>query len=341
MPTTAQATGVHRPDLAAPPPDAHPRESTPGAGAAARAPRSGALDLHKGIAEAGASGGCPRWPAGLRLESTLGDLIPGRCKATNLCDYCARLAAVENAEVLAQDALHNSAPEVWTVTTTRSTVANLRAYRLGREAIARDVKRCWRGAERATMIEFTTGMGTRSEGKRRPHWNDMWKGVPADAADELRDVVAGAWCSRVDAEPDGQYSGAIAEVGGLMRYLALHFQKESQQPPKGWRGHRFSTSRGYLAEPMDAARERARDALRLRRELWKVERRVVVDQWGEEVPLAAILDAEQLWDLAEAAHGQARELAWSLVRLQAIPTAFGEGGEPSAWTTVALPVRRP
>lgn len=295
-----------------------PSEAAPG-------PPEAALGLHKGIAEAGVGGGCSRWPSNLRLESTLGELVPGRCKATNLCDYCARLAAVENAEVLAQDALSNSAPAVWSVLGTRSTVPTMRAYRLGREAVTRAVQARWRSAERATLIEFTTGYGARAGGARRPHWNDLWKGVPVEDVDELRQVAAEAWCRRVDAELGAQFAGAVSETGGLMRYLALHFQKESQQPSRGWRGHRFSTSRGYLGEPMAAARERARAALRLRRELWRAR------QSG--------LDGQEADDAAQRAVYEAGELAWTLVRVQAVPTDWTPNGEPASWVEVVLPVR--
>jgi hypothetical protein len=252
----------------------------------------------------------------------------GRCKATNLCDYCARLAAVENAEVLAQDALSNSAPALWTVLTTRSTVGQMSAYKVARMAVRRAVRREWDHAEAAVMVEFTTGMGTRSEGRRRPHWNDVWKGVPAADVDDLQSVVAAAWCARVDALPEGQYAGAINETGGLMRYLALHFQKESQQPPKGWRGQRFGVTRGYLAESMEFARIRARQALRYRRELWRAQQAL-----GESAT------AEQLHDVALAALIESLEMPWSLVRLVQLPTGFTAEGDPSGWVEVPLAVR--
>lgn len=270
--------------------------------------------------------------------STLGDLVPGRCKATNLCDYCAKLAAVENAEVLALDAMTNSSPGLWSVLTTRSTVASMDAYATARKGVRRSVRQKWPQAETATLVEFTTGMGTRSKGSRRPHWNDMWKGIPDDQADELLEVAAWAWCKRIDAQPAGQYVGTVQEAGGLMRYLALHFQKESQQPPKGWRSHRFTTSRGYLAEPMEVMREKARDALRLRRELWKVQQEVVIDQWGEEVPLSSLLCAEEMWDLAEARHGLRSELGWTLVRLVDVPNGFDDNGEPTGFALTPLAV---
>jgi hypothetical protein len=49
----------------------------------------------------------------------------------------------------------------------------------------------------------------------------------------------------------------------LSRYLALHFQKESQKPPKGFRGYRFITSRRYFNNGLTRAQARglAREAL--------------------------------------------------------------------------------
>jgi hypothetical protein len=251
--------------------------------------------------------------------------VPGRCKAVNLCDYCAKLAAVENSEVLAIDAMRNSAPALWSVLTTRTATIDTGSFRRAREAVRRDVRRRWADAESGTLIEFTTGLGTRADGARRPHWNDTWKGIPAGDADELHAVLSRAWCSRVDAEPRGQHVQPIAEVGGLMRYLALHFQKESQQPPKGWRGHRFRVTGGYLDRPMAEAREEARAALRLRRELWKAERQGIE---GADALVAA-----------ERAVYEAGELGWELVRRQQLPTDFDADGQPASWVDVLMPVR--
>src|SRR4051812_24421841 len=109
---------------------AHDRAAVAPAARVDTAARGGeaALDLHKGIWDPGEpsgasnsrsadrSGHCPRWPEDLRLRNpdTLA-LIPGRCRATNLCDYCARLAAIENAEVLAIDAEQTGGPALWAV----------------------------------------------------------------------------------------------------------------------------------------------------------------------------------------------------------------------------------
>lgn len=246
---------------------------------------AGGLDLHEGLSDAAPHelpgldgrypdprrGGCPRWPEGLWLLSTHGERVPGRCKATNQCDYCARLAAVENSEMLALDAMEGDAPQVWAVLTTRTATDDMTRFYDARELVMRALRRQFPRARYACLLEFTTGYGPRSGGLRRPHWNLLLKGIPAAAARRARQIVVRTWCRNVDAAPSGQYVGAIAEVGGLMRYIALHFQKESQAPPAGFRGQRFNCSRDYFTGRTRAeAREDARLALSEKRALWKL-----------------------------------------------------------------------
>lgn len=228
----------------------------------------------------------------------MGEVVRGRCRATNLCAYCARLAAVENAEVLALDALAGSAPQLWAVLTTRSTDPDPARFYDSRRLVMRALRRRWPDAEYASLVEFTTGYGPRSGGRRRPHWNLLLKGIPVDALDRVADVVRSLWCAREDARPEAQHVAAITEAGGLMRYLALHFQKESQRPPEGWSGQRFNVSRGYLAGPMAEARERARAALRWKRELWRALQEGHEGEAAEEVAQLATLDrAAVSWEL--------------------------------------------
>lgn len=184
----------------------------------------------------------------MRLRNGAGELVPGRCGSTNQCDYCARLGAVENAELLALDALGGTAPAVWACLTTAQAVPDPAAFYRAREAVIRALRRRWPACEYAALVEFTTGYGERSGGLRRPHWNLLLKGIPREDAERVAEVVKSVWCSRHDvvASPDAQWVGPVSEFGGLMRYIALHFQKESQRPPDGWRGHRFLKSRGYL-----------------------------------------------------------------------------------------------
>lgn len=254
--------------------------------------------------------------------------MPGRCRATNLCVYCARLAAVENAEVLALDALHGTAPVVWMVLTTRSTDPDPASFYKSRELLQRAIREHFEGAQFAYLVEFTTGYGTRSEGQRRPHWNVLVKGVQRDQVDALKAIVDAVWCEREDAEPEGQWVGTIEEMGGLMRYIALHFQKQEQAPPEGWRGHRFLKSRGYLWTDTPTAREAAKQSLRFKREVHKLDQ------------ADADLDPELVDFLATRALYEANELGWELCKIQALPTAFGLDGMPEAWTHVSIPIDR-
>jgi hypothetical protein len=135
----------------------------------------------------------------------------------------------------------------------------------------------------------------------------LLKGAGVDDQEAVLDSIEREWCSRVGGKRAAQHVGTVQEIGGLMRYLALHFQKASQSPPKGWRGHRFMHSRGYLAERTPELRRRAREGLQLRRELWKVKRDA--DAAGVE------LVGGEAWDLAELAWEVGRAQTWELVQV--------------------------
>lgn len=225
------------------------------------------LDLLKEISDVGCSEsrsgrrGCSRWPQAFRLISNRGEVVEGRCRSANKCEYCGRLGAIENAEMLQLDALETGGPSVWCVLTTRTPSSDPKPFYESRRQVFRAVRRRWPKAEYAALVEFTTGYGPKSEGLRRPHWNIMFKGVPEGDVDELKKVVLNVWCGRENALPRAQHVGTIHEAGGLMRYLALHFQKESQQPPEGWRGHRFVKSRGFFNVSASEQRTRAKESL--------------------------------------------------------------------------------
>lgn len=242
------------------------------------------LDLHGGLSERAAdegrtrAAGCERASKAVWLYGSGGRLVRGRCRATNQCDYCARLGAVEWAEMLALDACEGEAPEVWAVLTTRSASVDPADFYGARRAVMDALRARWPDVRYLAVCEFTTGYGPRSGGKRRPHWNLLLKGVPRTDVDAARAVIVTTWCAQADAVADGQYVDTIVHEGGLMRYLALHFQKETQRPPKSWRGKQrvtFSTTRnragGYFNRPVWKVRKAAQDALRFKRELWRAE----------------------------------------------------------------------
>jgi hypothetical protein len=244
------------------------------------------------------------------LRASDGSYVRGRCRATNLCAYCAKLAAVETSEVLAIDAMTHSSPALWAVLTTRTASVDPSDFYAARWKLQRALKRRWPDVQYAALVEFTTGYGKRSGGVRRPHWNLLLKGIPMEDEDLVHAVITKVWCGRVDAKPAGQYVGTIAEAGGLMRYLSLHFQKESQAPPKGWRGHRFICSRGYFSESIAAVRERAREQLRFRREVHALQRQLERDLPG------ILFMADEVDQWAMQAHERKRALSWDLVRVR-------------------------
>jgi hypothetical protein len=178
--------------------------------------------------------------------------------------------------------------------------------------VQKALRRRWPEAEVANLREFTTGYGPRSGGRRRPHWNFLVKGVPGSDVDEMREVAARIWCRHVDAEPDRQHAGRVYEAGGLMRYLALHFQKSSQAPPRGWRGHRFTSSRGYFPNGTAAARERARESLRVARAVhWA--NAVAEALWQDQ---GCVLLGDELDDLVERHMARGRSAGWELKKVR-------------------------
>jgi hypothetical protein len=234
------------------------------AGPAPQAP----LDLHKGIDDppvpAGsrerpdpAAGGCLRWPEHERLLSNQGELVRGRCRATNLCPYCARLFAVETSEMLMLDAMEY-APTVYAVLTARELLERPECRRHLTQ-LRRSLRKRWPAIEWAVLIEF--------QRRGALHLNLLIKGVPVDDVAELHRRMADLWCSRVDAVPAAQFVGPVGAAEGLVRYVTQHFMKPAQAPPIGWRGHRYSATRGYLVRPASVMREEARTALRGKRAL--------------------------------------------------------------------------
>jgi hypothetical protein len=100
------------------------------------------------------------------------------------------------------------------------------------------------------------------------HLNLIVKGVPVEELDEFQARCISSWCSRVDGEDHCQYAGAIADELGVVKYVTLHFMKQSQAPVIGWRGHRYSATRDYLVRPASVMREEARRSLRIKRALY-------------------------------------------------------------------------
>lgn len=223
-----------------------------------------ALDLHEGIRTPPhvdpVRSGCGRWPEVMRLvNKSTGELVRGRCRSTNLCVYCAKLFAVETSELLALDAVED-APAIYSVLTAREHLtrsdctSHLRHCR-------RVLRRTWPQVRWATTVEF--------QRRGALHLNLLVKGVPVAALEVFHSDLAHAWCDRVDAEPPAQWSDAIADGVGVVRYISLHFMKSSQAPVIGWKGHRFSCMRDYLVRPAAVMRVEARRSLAVKRAIYR------------------------------------------------------------------------
>lgn len=232
-----------------------------------------ALGKHEGLSASErqrAKTECSCGPEHLRLRSEHGELVKPRGKAVNRCDYCAKLAAVENCEMLSLDAMEGDPPNGLFVLGTRTATVDMAGFYRGLSESKRALKRRWPAFEYASLLEFTTGYGERSGGLRRPHWNLATKGIPDDELPAAAAIAFPIWCRHVDAEVHAQHVSVIRSGEALAKYLALHFQKESQRPPAGFKGQRFNCSRGYFTGCTRAtARARARESLGLGREVWK------------------------------------------------------------------------
>lgn len=223
----------------------------------------GPLDLHEGIDDprlADPRVGCPRWPEWLWLRSSQGEVVQGRCRATNLCPYCQRLYVMETVEMLALDALEY-APTIWVVLTAREHLTRAGCRRHLRQLLLA-LRRVHPDAEWFVQVEF--------QRRGALHLNLLIKGVDAEHVAQVRELLVARWCERVDALPVGQWAGVVADGGGVIRYLGktlAHGLKREQAPPLGWRGHRTSQTRGYLVRPASVMRQEARRSRRLKAEL--------------------------------------------------------------------------
>lgn len=233
----------------------------------AEAPISnGSLDLLEGIVASGipdpVAEGCGRWPETLRLlNQSTGELVRGRCRATNLCVYCQRLYVQETVEMLCLDAAEY-APTLWTVLTAREHLTRDQC-RVHLNHIRRVLRREWASVEWFVQVEF--------QRRGALHLNLLLKGVTVEDEAAFHAAISAAWCARVDALPAGQWTQSIADGEGVLRYISkqlAHGLKAEQAPPIGWRGHRTSQTRGYLVRPASQMRLEARRSIRVKRQIY-------------------------------------------------------------------------
>lgn len=185
-----------------------------------------------------------------------GRVVPARCGAPNKCAYCAYLATVENAVVVGLDAERYGHPAVGATLTTVDPETTGAAFRRDVEHALRALRRPWPELQYLGFVEWTTGKGVRSGGRRRIHMHLLLRNVsPSDAA-EAEQLLRKVWLARtgasmVEARPLRSAAGATA-------YLVHHHRKREQAPPEGWSGKRLRPSRGYFGEPVADLRREAK-----------------------------------------------------------------------------------
>lgn len=111
------------------------------------------------------------------------------------------------------------------------------------EQVIRALRRRWPAVEYLGFMEWTSGRGPRSGGRRRPHSHLLVRGLPAEHAERAEKVVRQVWEARTGAHVVEVAPLRAAEDG--VAYLALHHLKPSQAAPEGWRGRRLRPSKGW------------------------------------------------------------------------------------------------
>ena len=224
--------------------------------------RSDRLDLVEGIGAAGLTyldpfgGRCVRWPEKLGLVNVgTGELVRGRCKATNLCHYCRGLYLRETVRMLQLDA-EVSPPTLFAVLTAREFLRKGDGMkRLLSDSLLRPLRRRW-------PVEWFCRWEHQARGAL--HLNLLVKGVAVEAWRDFERELFGLWCANVDALPKGQYVEPVSSGEAVTVYVAnkVAHAGKSNQEPQGWRWHhRTSQTRGYLHRSAAELRRDARAAL--------------------------------------------------------------------------------
>lgn len=259
-----------------PPPSEQPPAHANGGAAQARPPASdpegaaGALVLTRDKSPKTSLEGCPNPVLGRRFILSTGELVPIPCNRST-CSYCSRRSAMITAAMVGLDAEYGGVPRVVSTFTTRDRVGP-QTLREASRSIMRQIRAEFGPVEYCHFLEFTTGLSSRSGGRRRPHLHTLWKGLEPDAG-----PLVSAIASHVLERLAGAYRQEVEEIrtpGGAMHYVASHHMKESQAPPVTWGPtRRVRASRGYWAMPGGAKRTRelATNKIRERRTAARLE----------------------------------------------------------------------
>jgi hypothetical protein len=239
------------------------------------------------------------------------------------------LAAVENVSVVVIDSRREQ-PTVGMTLTTRRADFDLVRYRRAVEDLFRWLRREFGPAVAyLLMMEWTTGRGGHG---RLPHGHLLVKRLP-----EGLDLSPGCELWRQIKKRWERSTGAwmvelreLRTPAGAIAYMVGHHHKREQAPPEGWSGKRFRPSRNYFDRPVCELREHVRfdRAVRMRSER-------LLESLQDQGVDPDQLDPALLFEQAQP--GPPPEL----VRVQRIPTEFGEDDLPSVWELQVVDVVDP
>ena len=208
--------------------------------------------------------GCPR--PRKRWDADLFQFLSVPCKRWD-CEVCGPRKSRELARVLLNDARIDP-PQYALTLTTRDPDTSSVLYRRASGAVWKRLRRPHGRVEYFGFIEFTTGRGARSGGRRRMHGHYLVKFRDATPdEDDTSRLVRETWESVT-----GAFRVAVERLrtpAGAMAYLSLHHQKPQQTPPRDWRGMRSRPSQGYFLNPVWKLREAAREQLAIEAIAWK------------------------------------------------------------------------
>lgn len=199
-----------------------------------------------------------------------GSLAPVRCGASNSCDYCAFLAAVENAALVALDAREHSPPVGGMTTTTHRPDFDLGQLRRAEENLIDYLRRAYgKDVAYCGFLEWTTGKGGHG---RMPHLHHLLKGIPREV---LQAPERGLSPLEVEISKRWErYTGGafivdcreLRTAAGAIAYLSLHHHKREQAAPAGIKHtKRLRPSRNYFDGRIGPLRERVRSLTHDRR----------------------------------------------------------------------------
>jgi hypothetical protein len=186
---------------------------------------------------------CPRPARGVAFLLGDGRYAPVGCGRVS-CPGCGKRHALAALEMVRDTSARMGNPEcAATLTSVDPDTDTSARWSRDVEQVIKALRRRWSGVQYLAFMEWTTGRGRRSGGRRRPHSHLLLRGLPRDQAPLAESTVRRVWEQRTGAHRVEVAPLVAAENG--VAYLALHHLKPNQAAPEGWTGRRLRPSKGW------------------------------------------------------------------------------------------------